>query len=380
MHFFIDWRNILWSAGLAAGAVLLAVAAHSILFAIGKRVARRKGAAFYALLARHEQHPTGWLLPVLALLLAVPWLPLPSGVVAHLTHTLGLALIGCLAWQAVAMLDVLQDYISHRHALELSDNLAARRVRTQVQVLRQISVVVIVVITIAIMVMTFPNVRHLGESLFASAGLAALVAGLAARTTLSSLLAGVQIAFSQPIRLEDVVIVEGEWGWIEEITTTYVVVRIWDLRRLVVPLSYFIEKPFQNWTRNTADLLGTVFVYADYTVPVDAVREELHRVLQASGMWDGKVWGLQVTNATEHTLEMRALMSAPGSSQSWDLRCHVREKLVAFLQQNHPQSLPRTRGEITGVSMNARTGGAKGQEPQPPASENFEPAASTPGV
>jgi small-conductance mechanosensitive channel len=137
-------------------------------------------------------------------------------------------------------------------------------------------------VTIAIMVMTFPNVRHLGESLFASAGLAAVIAGLAARTTLSSLLAGVQIALSQPIRLEDVVIVENEWGWIEEITTTYVVVRIWDLRRLVVPLSYFIEKPFQNWTRNTADLLGTAFVYTDYTVPVDEVRAELHRIVQAS--------------------------------------------------------------------------------------------------
>jgi small-conductance mechanosensitive channel len=231
---------------------------------------------------RHEETPTRLLLPVLALLGVIPWLPLPSFILSRLRHPVGLVRIACFAWLAVALLDVLQDYISHRHALELSDNLAARRVRTQVQVLRQIAVVAIVVVTIAIMVMTFPNVRHLGESLFASAGLAAVIAGLAARTTLSSLLAGVQIALSQPIRLEDVVIVENEWGWIEEITTTYVVVRIWDLRRLVVPLSYFIEKPFQNWTRNTADLLGTAFVYTDYTVPVDEVRAELHRIVQAS--------------------------------------------------------------------------------------------------
>ena len=346
-NYLVDGRDALLSVGLAGGAIILALAAHRIVFALGKHIANKKGGTFYALLARREEEPIRVLLPVLALLAVIPWFPLTSGVLSRLNHAAGLALIACFAWLAVAVLDAVQDYISHRRALELSDNLAARRVRTQVQVLRHIAVVVIVVITIAIMVMTFPSVRHLGESLFASAGLAALVAGLAARTTLSTLFAGVQIALSQPIRLEDVVIVEGEWGWIEEITTTYVVVRIWDLRRLVVPLSYFIEKPFENWTRNTADLLGTAFIYTDYTVPVNAVREELLRVLQSSGMWDGKAWGLQVTNASEHTLELRALMSAPGSSAAWDLRCYVREKLIVFLQQHYPQSLPRIRGEIT---------------------------------
>jgi small-conductance mechanosensitive channel len=348
-HYLVEWKDALWSAGIAVGAILLALAAHWIVFALGKRIADRKGGAFYSLLARHEEKPTRLLLPLLALLAVIPWLPLAPYILARLSHTVALALIACFAWQAVAMLDVLQDYISHRHALELSDNLAARRLRTQVQVLRQIAVVAIVIVATAIMVMTFPNVRHLGESMFASAGLAAVVAGLAARTTLSSLFAGVQIAFSQPIRLEDVVIVEGEWGWVEEITTTYVVVRIWDLRRLVVPLSYFIEKPFQNWTRNTANLLGTVFVYTDYTIPVDEVREELQRILKASGMWDGKVWGLQVTNASEHALELRALMSAPNGPAAFDLRCHVREKLIAFLQRRYPGSLPRVRGEITGL-------------------------------
>ncbi len=376
LHYLNEWRNALWSAGLMGGAILLALVAHRVIFALGKRIASRKGGAFYGLLARHEEAPTRLLLPVLALLAVIPWLPLNSIILSRLGHAAGLALIACFAWLAVALLDVLQDYISHRHALELSDNLAARRVRTQVQVLRQIAVVAIVVVTIAIMVMTFPNVRHLGESLFASAGLAAVIAGLAARTTLSSLLAGVQIALSQPIRLEDVVIVEGEWGWIEEITTTYVVVRVWDLRRLVVPLSYFIEKPFQNWTRNTADLLGTAFVYTDYTVPVDEVREELHRILQASGMWDGKVWGLQVTNASEHTLELRALMSAPGSSASWDLRCYVREKLIAFLQERYPQSLPRTRAEIAGLPpLSHRPEEAKIENSERVGSKNLRPSA-----
>jgi hypothetical protein len=184
--------------------------------------------------------------------------------------------------------------------------------------------------------------------------------GLAARTALTNILAGIQIALSQPIRLGDVVIVENEWGWIEEITTTYVVVRIWDLRRLIVPLSYFIEKPFQNWTHTTADLLGTVFVYSDYRVEVEEVRSELLRILESSGMWDGKVWGLQVTNATDRSLELRALMSAPDAPKAWDLRCYVREKLIEFLQQRFPESLPRTRAELGSSSMLSE----KGDRPQ----------------
>jgi hypothetical protein len=208
--------------------------------------------------------------------------------------------------------------------------------------------------------MTFPSIRHVGESLFASAGLAALAAGLAAKSTLSSLVAGVQIALTQPIRLDDVVIVEGEWGWVEEITTTYVIVRIWDLRRLVLPLSYFIEKPFQNWTRQTADILGTVFLYTDYTVPVEEVRQEVHRILEASGMWDGKVWNLQVTDAKDHVIELRALMSAPNGGKAWDLRCHVREKLIEFMQRKYPQSLPRVRAELDrGASDGQNKNGAR---------------------
>jgi hypothetical protein len=214
--------------------------------------------------------------------------------------------------------------------------------------LRRSIVTLIIIVALGIMLMTFPGIRQIGAGLFASAGLAGLLVGLAARTTITNLLAGIQIALTEPIRLEDVVIVEGEWGTIEEIGSTYVVVRIWDMRRLVVPLSYFIEKPFQNWTRVTADLLGTVFVYADYTASVEEVRQELHRVLQATDLWDGKVWGLQVTNATEHTVEMRALMSASDSSKAWDLRCYVREKLIGFLQ-SHPQNLPRTRANISGL-------------------------------
>jgi len=318
-------------------------------FKLARRIALRKRGVFWDLFVRYELKPTRLALPLMAMLAVFPWLPLPPTITSSLMHIAGLVLIASVAWGSLAALDVLKDYVSQGHAIEVADNLAARRIRTQAQVLRHIGAVVIVLLAMATMLMTFPSIRHLGESLFASAGLAALVGGLAARTTLTNLLAGLQIAMTQPIRIEDVVIVEGEWGWIEEITTTFVIVRVWDLRRLVVPLSYFIEKPFQNWTRKTADLLGTVFIYTDYTVPVEAVREELHKILANSGMWDGKVWGLQVTNASDRAVELRALMSAPSSSQAWDLRCYVREKLIAFLQEKYPGSLPRNRADVVSL-------------------------------
>jgi small-conductance mechanosensitive channel len=204
----------------------------------------------------------------------------------------------------------------------------------------------IVVITVCLIFMSIPSIRQIGITLFASAGIAGIVAGLAARPALTNLIAGVQLALTQPIRIDDVVIVEGEWGWIEEIRMTFVVVRVWDLRRLVVPLSYFMEKPFQNWTRTKADILGTVFLYVDYAVPVQRVREELHRILKADDLWDGEVWGLQVTNATESAIELRALMGARNSEDAWNLRCHVREQLIGFLHREHPESLPRLRAEL----------------------------------
>jgi small-conductance mechanosensitive channel len=195
--------------------------------------------------------------------------------------------------------------------------------------------------------MTFPSVQAYGLSLFASAGAASVVVGLAARPLLTNLIAGLQIAVTQPIRLEDAVLLEGEWGWIEEITTTYVVVRLWDWRRMILPLSYFLEKPFQNWTRETGSLIGSVFVYVDYTVPVEAVRQKLTEIAQASPLWDGKVVSLQVSDAKERTLELRALISARNAPQTWDLRCEVREKLVAFLQREFPETLPTARVQVT---------------------------------
>jgi small-conductance mechanosensitive channel len=203
--------------------------------------------------------------------------------------------------------------------------------------------------------MTFPSVRQYGVSLFASAGVAGLVVGLALRPLLTNLLAGVQLAITQPIRIEDAVVVEGESGWIEEITATYVVVRIWDLRRLIVPLSYFIEKPFQNWTREGAAILGTVLLYLDYRAPIDAIREEAKKICEASLNWNRKVLGVQVTDAKNNGIEVRILVSANDGGKAFDLRCELREKLIAFLQREHDYALPRQRQENIPVGEEPRT-------------------------
>ena len=345
-HYIAYWQTWLWPAALLLGAILLALVAHRIIFAVARRVTRRSPKPLYASLIRYGENPAQLILLLLLLAAVLPVLPMPQAASHVAEHIAGLALIAGIGWLVIALVEVFDQLIAIRHSVDVRENLAARRIRTQVQMLRRVSITIIIIVTLAVMLMTFPTIRHIGESLLASAGLAALIAGFAARSTLTNLAAGIQIAFTQPIRLGDAVVVEGEWGWIEEINITYVVIRIWDLRRLVVPVSYFSERPFQNWTRNTADLLGTVFLYTDYSLPVDAVRSELHRILESTKLWDGRVWGLQVTNATDRTMELRALMSAPDSSTAFDLRCYVREKLIFFLQQQFPQCLPKTRAEF----------------------------------
>ena len=232
-----------------------------------------------------------------------------------------------------------------RFRLDVEDNLLARKHVTQVRVLERMMDVVIVLITVGFALMTFDAVRQFGITLFASAGVAGIIAGLAARPVLSNFLAGVQIAVAQPIRIDDAVIVENESGNIEEITFSYVVVRLWDLRRMVVPLSYFIEKPFQNWTRTGGELIGSVFLYVDHTAPVDAIRNKLTEIVTQSKLWNGKVVSLQVSDCKETTIELRALVSANNASAAWDLRCEVREKLIEFLQREYPSALPRRRYE-----------------------------------
>ncbi len=266
---------------------------------------------------------------------------------ASVNQFITVSIIFCVTWLLIKAINLAREVILRQYDLGDKDNLKARKVYTQFRVLERIIIFAVILIATAIALMTFDGIKRIGISLFASAGVAGIIIGFAAQKLLGSILAGFQIALTQPIRIEDVVIVENEWGWIEEITLTYVVVRIWDKRRLIVPTTYFIEKPFQNWTRVSADILGTVFIYTDYQVPVEELRKELTRILEGSDLWDGKVNVMQVTNTTDKSIEIRALMSTVDSPTGWDLRVLVREKLITFLQENYPQSLPRMRVEMT---------------------------------
>ena len=347
MHGLIgDTRAWVIGGAVLAGVVVLSLILHKIVFFAVKRIFRKRGAFLQHALTARAENPTRFIFPLAGLALALPFLPISHDVRVSVQRVLGLGVIACVGWAVIVVANVISDTLSARYSTDAPDDLIARRIRTQTQVLRRIVVMIVLILTLGIMLMTFPEVRRIGVSLLASAGLAGLVVGVAARSTLSSLIAGVQIALTQPVRLEDVVVVEGEWGWIEEITTTYVVIRIWDLRRLVVPLSYFIDQPFQNWTRTTANLMGTVMIYADYRLPVDDVRAELHRLLESSDLWDKKAWGLQVTDATDKTIQIRALVSASDGSRLWDLRCYVREKLIAYIASKHPEALPMFRQDV----------------------------------
>jgi small-conductance mechanosensitive channel len=289
------------------------------------------------------------LVGLIGLILVRSLLPLASWPLAKMeliTTGFSLALIILISWLIIKSTRVLREVVTAQFDLTAKDNLRARKVHTQLDVMRHIVVVIVLVLAFGTALMVFPKGQQIGKTLLASAGIIGIVVGMAAQKTIGTVIAGLQIAFTQPIRLDDVVIVENEWGRIEEITLTYVVVMIWDQRRLIVPVTYFIEKPFQNWTRTTAELLGTVFLYTDYTVPVDEVRKALQRILNEAPKWDKRVCILQVTNATEKTLELRALVSAANASDAWDLRCQVREQLLAYIQEAHPDALPRTRAEL----------------------------------
>jgi small-conductance mechanosensitive channel len=343
---FQDWYSWVWPTCFLGGTILLALLGHRILFGSLDAWTRRRPGLFVKSIVRHGRKPSAWLLPLLAVLVALPGAHLAAWLLLPIQRAVGLGLIAAGGWLAIVCSSVAFDVITARYQIDVADNLAARRVHTQAKVLYRIAVVLIFIVTLAVMLMTFPQIKHLGISLLASAGLAGLVLGTAMKSSLSNLIAGVQIAFTQPIRIEDAVVVEGEWGWVEEIGSSYVIVRLWDLRRMVLPLSYFLEHPFQNWTRRTADLIGSVFLYVDYTVPVEEVRKELRRIVEHNPKWRGQVCVLQVTDATTNAIQLRALVDARDSSAAWDLRCEVREALIQFLQANYPQGLPRVRTEF----------------------------------
>jgi len=336
-----------WSSLAILGAgIIFSVLIHIILVFFTRKVLLRKDDGTNAHLIRQEKRPTLFLFISIALGFLLPATQFKEPTYGHIYQAIILFFIFSLAWVMINLLGVIQGMLISNYDIEAKDNLRARKVTTQLRVFRRILIFVIIVIALSSALMTFEKIRQVGVNLLASAGIAGIIIGFAAQKSLATILAGFQIAITQPIRLDDVVIVEREWGWIEEIALTYVVIRIWDKRRLIVPITYFIEKPFENWTRVSADILGTVYIYTDYTTKVDAIRKELTKILNATPLWDKKVNVLQVTNATEKSMELRALMSAPDSPTAWDLRVLVREKLIGFLQNNHPKALPRTRVEL----------------------------------
>ena len=341
-----DGGSLLWAAGLAAAAVGVGLLVHAVAATVLRHALPSHPMAPGRIALARLSAPFRLLLPLLAVTLLISVLNVPKQAAALVDRPLTILFVAAVAWLAVRGLRAAQDILMARYDVDAQDNLQARKVRTQIDMIRRVVAFVIMVVAFASVLMMFAKVRQLGTSLLASAGVAGVILGFAAQRSLANLLAGLQVAITQPLRIDDVVVVEGEWGRIEEITLTYVVVKIWDERRLVLPISYFIEKPFQNWTRVSAELLGTVFVYVDYSVPVEAVRGELHRLLEASPLWDQRVWGLQVTNADERTMELRALMSAQDSPTAWDLRCSIREQLIAFIQKEFPGCLPRLRAEL----------------------------------
>lgn len=338
-----NWERL---ACLCGAAVLVGLVGHFWVFELLLKLTKRTKSIIDNSFVKHCYRPLQWIIILIIIRLLSKLTTFQTQVPDFINHVLGLLLIGLVSWLLIRSTNVLEDYILTRFNVDVKDNLRARKIHTQFRVLKRIVIAVVGILAFGTCLMTFEKVRQLGTTILASAGIIGIVVGMAAQRTIATFIAGLQIAITQPIRVDDVVIVENEWGRIEEITLTYVVVRIWDLRRLVVPITYFIEKPFQNWTRVTADILGTVFIYVDYTVPIESVRAELHRILKDSEFWDGKVCVLQVTNTSERTVELRALMSAADASTAWSLRCQVREKLIDFIQKNYPEALPKLRTEF----------------------------------
>lgn len=266
--------------------------------------------------------------------------------VSILSHAMSMVVIVAVGWLILMATDVLGELLSAEWDIAKSDNRKERAMLTKFRVMRRVWFGVIVVCTVGAVLMTFPSIRSLGAGLLASAGVAGIVLGIALRPTLETFLASLQVALTEPINIDDVVIVEGEWGRIEEIRPTYVVVRIWDDRRLIVPLTYFIQQPFQNWTRNKAEITGVVTLKLDFATPVELLRQQVKLIVEQDQNYDGRFWNLQVTDCDEKAMTLRILCTASNASRAWDLRCAVREKLITWLQQQYPGSLPRIRASV----------------------------------
>ena len=340
-HDYDDWLTPL---ATALGAAIVGILAYVIVRPIARRLSRHAPVA--DAVNRQLDKPLRWLLPLMAIQVALEGAPDNLPHVDGVRQLITVLLIAAFTYAAIAAVRGVADAVIVLHPQDVADNLEARRVLTQTRVLARIAMGVALFAGLAFVLMTFPRARQFGASLLASAGLSALVIGLAAKSVFGNLLAGLQIALSQPIRIDDVLIVQGEWGRVEEITSTYVVLKIWDERRLVIPLQWFIDNPFQNWTRTTSQIIGSVFFWVDFSADLSSLRAEATRLAQGSKDYDGRVCLLQVVDTSERAMQLRLIVSSPSAGQSWDLRCLLREGLIALMQRDHPDALPRLRAEI----------------------------------
>ncbi len=338
------WRPWLLTLLMAAATVGLALAVHAVGRLVLKRLARHSTLLTAVLDACAA--PAGVALPLLGLQLLWQAAADDLAGISSVRHANGVLLLAALTWLAMRAVGGVAAGIVAAHPSTMADNLQARRIHTQAQVLSRTVMAGLLVAGTALVLMTFPGARQIGTSLLASAGIVGLAAGIAARPVFSNLMAGLQIALAQPIRIDDVLIVQGEWGRVEEITGTYVVLAIWDQRRLIIPLNWFMENPFQNWTRRSSEITGTVFLQVGYGMPLAPLRAEAQRLCEASPHWDRRLCLLQVTDTSEQGIQLRLLLTSSDASQSWDLRCEVREGLVAFMQRDYPQHLPAWRARL----------------------------------
>jgi small-conductance mechanosensitive channel len=371
MHSLHDW---IWVAVTALGAMAAVLLAYVMLRPVARRLLGRSPVA--TAVNRQLDTPLHWLLPLIALQLSLEGAPDDLFWIGGVRHAVGILVIAAFTSAVIAAVRGVADAVAVLHPQDVADNLEARRIMTQTRVLSRIAIGVALFTGLAFILMTFPRARQFGTSLLASAGLSALVLGIAARSVFGNLLAGLQIALSQPLRIDDVLIVQGEWGRVEEITSTYVVLKIWDERRLVIPLQWFIDNPFQNWTRTTSQIIGSVFFWVDYTTDLEPLRAEAARLAQGSKDFDGRVCLLQVTDTSERAMKLRLIVSSPSAGQNWDLCCLMREGLVAFMQRNQPHALPRVRAEVQDLPAGTFAAGAApptaiGEAPAPQLEERL---------
>ena len=339
-----------WNLIIIASSILFGFLINLILSLFIKKRAKNSESlseySFFQSLLRRLGAPFNVFLPLFLFNAFLPTMRMAPVVMHKLGKGIEVLLIISFAWILMRCIKVVQDYVFYRYDINKPDNIKERKIRTQLQFIRRMLVGLIAILTVAAILLSFNSLRKVGTGLITGVGLSGIIIGFAAQRSISNLLAGFQIAFTQPIRIDDVIIAEGEWGTVEEITLTYVVLKLWDERRLVLPINYFIEKPFQNWTRTNSELLGFVILFADYNLPIDPIRTELTQLLKESKYWDGRVNVVHVTDATENTVQVRALMSARNAGDIFELRCYVRENLIKFINDNFSGSLPKNRTVI----------------------------------